>query len=154
MPIAIAIASLLGIAGAVALLKRSIVRGFPDVCVVCAGVSATWFWILIAHHAGRLTDPQWLTIAAVLLGGSVVGLTEQWSKRRGTPFPHWEKALALAVGFAIAYVAIASWWGVALAGAIVLASAITFAAQPAERRASSVPPGVETLKRQLEKECC
>ena len=154
MPIAIAIASFLGIAGANALLKRFVIRAFPDVCVVCAGVSATWLWILIAHHAGRLADPRWPTVAAVLLGGSVVGLTEQWSKRRATPFSSTQKALAFAVGFAIAYAAIASWWGGAFAAAIVLARAATFAVRPDGARSVSAPPAVETLKRQLEKECC
>ncbi|MDP2664447.1 MAG: hypothetical protein Q8O97_00530 [bacterium] len=71
------------------------------VCPICAGVSGTWLWMLVALFLGYEID---LVIAAMLLGGSVVGIAYQLEKR--LPAGHspllW-KALFVPAGFVVAY---------------------------------------------------
>ena len=48
------------------------------ICPVCAGVFGTWLWMLVAHLFGV---PVNVTVAALLLGGSVVGITTKLESR-------------------------------------------------------------------------
>ena len=51
------------------------------VCPICAGVSGTWFFILIAIYLGWLSREPWIIIAAIAMGGSVVGIAYQGEKK-------------------------------------------------------------------------
>ena len=71
------------------------------ICPVCAGVFGTWLWMLVAHLFGV---PVNVTVAALLLGGSVVGITTKLESR----FPEnrakvvW-KLLPILLGMVAAY---------------------------------------------------
>lgn len=42
------------------------------ICPFCIGVAGTWIWMLAAYYLGYQTD---LTILAMLMGGSMVGIS-------------------------------------------------------------------------------
>lgn len=67
MLIAVTVASILGLTVLVWLVNR--ILPFA-VCPICAGVSGTWLWLMVAYFWGY---PVVLTIPALLLGGTVVG---------------------------------------------------------------------------------
>lgn len=68
--------SVLFISGGVYLVRKK----WPifRICPVCAGVSLTWGWMLLAYYLGYSMN---LTILGILMGGSVVGVAYQLEKR-------------------------------------------------------------------------
>lgn len=52
------------------------------ICPICAGVSLTWLWMLLGMGYGLLSVEKYQFIAAILMGGSVIGivnkLEEKW----------------------------------------------------------------------------
>ena len=74
-----------------------------EVCPICAGVFLTWVGLLGAYFAGY---PIPLTIPALLMGGSVVGIAYQLEKKfRDLPVGKilfW-KILFIPTGFVVAY---------------------------------------------------
>jgi len=71
------------------------------VCPICVGVSATWLWLLGANFFGYAVN---LTIPAMLMGGSVVGIAYQLDKKMpaGKSSLLW-KSLFISTGFLAAY---------------------------------------------------
>lgn len=62
-----------------------------QICPICAGVSLTWLWMLFGMGYGLLSVEKYQLVTAILMGGSVVGITnkveEKWkifSKSRNT----------------------------------------------------------------------
>ena len=71
----IAVASILLITLGVWLVNR--ILPF-QVCPICAGVSGTWLWMLVAYFLGFQIN---LLVPAILMGGSIVGIAYQVDKR-------------------------------------------------------------------------
>ena len=122
MTIIIAVASILAIALAVWLANQ--VLPF-SVCPICAGVFLTWVGLLGAHFAGYQVT---LTVPAILMGGSVVGIAYQLEKRNSGSPPGTRmlfKVLFIPTGFVAAYAVLEQWWAVFLL-ALVLLVAVSF----------------------------
>src|SRR3989338_7218194 len=107
----VAVISILVITGFTWLLNRFSPR---RICSICAGVSATWLWIIGLRILGYNID---MLVPAVLMGGSVVGLAYQLETKLP---PHrspllW-KSLFIPIGFlSVLYLLLFQWLGVALA---------------------------------------
>lgn len=101
MEILITLVSILTLTGAVWLFNRV----FKTlICPICAGVSLTWLWLLVAMWLGVIPYSQFVIPAALLMGGSVVGIAYQSAPHRPpslTKFT-WLTWLVLA-GFGLAY---------------------------------------------------
>lgn len=162
--IIIAIVSIVGITGLVWLVGK--VLPFR-VCPICAGVSGTWLWMLVASLLEYQID---LVIVAMLLGGSVVGIAYQLEKRlvsapsesRGASASRlllW-KALFIPAGFVSAYSLVVSQW-VVLAGSAGFAGILALVflkdsgKQHSINKTESLEEGlsVEELKKKMEN-CC
>ncbi|MDO8561693.1 MAG: hypothetical protein Q7S05_02600 [bacterium] len=80
------------------------------VCPICAGVFITWVWLLGAHFLGYPVD---LTVPALLMGGSVVGIAYSLEKRSlnisAERLLLW-KVLFIPAGFIAAYSILEGWW--------------------------------------------
>ena len=51
------------------------------ICPICAGVSLTWLWMLFGMGYGLLLVDKYQLITAVLMGGSVIGITNKLSEK-------------------------------------------------------------------------
>jgi len=83
------------------------------ICPICAGVSLTWLLILAGLNLGLLVAGGWLLIAAIAMGGTVVGIAYQGEKRFkwATDNAMKFKTLVILIGFVLAYLALSfiSW---------------------------------------------
>jgi len=52
-----------------------------QICPICAGVSLTWLWMLLGMSYGLLSIEKYQLITAVLMGGSVVGITNKLEEK-------------------------------------------------------------------------
>ena len=145
---AITVLSILGITIGMFLVRRFLgVR----VCPICAGVSATWLWMVIAYYLGVSIDP---IIPAILMGGSIVGIAYQGEKRllQNRLALLW-KTLFIPIGFIAVYSLIGErwlWFGVTMA--ILIALALVFI-RKSPRTAVHENPTVEELEKKM-KDCC
>lgn len=107
-------------------LARKIWPSFR-VCPICAGVSGTWLWILIGIWTGWLEANSWKLIAALAMGGSVVGVAYQIEKRiKPDKIMAW-KIFFIPTGFALAYNLIYfSWLYVLLLSVIIFLTIFFF----------------------------
>ncbi|KKW40332.1 MAG: hypothetical protein UY89_C0002G0007 [Parcubacteria group bacterium GW2011_GWA1_54_9] len=115
--IIITIISILGIAGVTWLINR--ILPFT-VCPICAGGFLTWVWLLAAYYAGYDIP---LLIPAILMGGSVVGVTYQIEKtfsRASEGMRMLWKVLFIPAGFIAAYAVLEQLWTVLLAAIVFL----------------------------------
>ena len=81
------------------------------ICPICAGVSGTWLWVLLGIYAGWLEAESWRLIAALAMGGSVVGIAYQLERRLPSHrSPLLWKTLFIPAGFLAVYSLIFSWW--------------------------------------------
>ncbi|OGN03769.1 MAG: hypothetical protein A2655_04450 [Candidatus Yanofskybacteria bacterium RIFCSPHIGHO2_01_FULL_43_42] len=90
-----------------------------SICSVCGGVGATWIWLIVVKMLDYSIDP---TIPAMLMGGSVVGISYQLEKRivNRKRLIYW-KIIFISLGFLIAYnLLTASWISLAIYSAIAL----------------------------------
>ena len=51
------------------------------ICPVCAGVLLTWLWMLLGMGYGFLSVEKYQIITAILMGGSVVGITNKLEEK-------------------------------------------------------------------------
>ncbi|HXK41049.1 MAG TPA: hypothetical protein VJ046_03060 [Candidatus Paceibacterota bacterium] len=83
------------------------------ICPICAGVSLTWLLILAGLNLGWLTADDWLLVAAIAMGGTVVGIAYQGEKRSKWAADNTMKfkVLVILTGFVLAYLALSfiSW---------------------------------------------
>lgn len=108
MIVVIAILSIFLLAGLAWLIRR--IFNIAAICPVCVGVSGTWFWIVAGMYFGVLNAEIWLLIAAIAMGGSVVGIAYGAEKRLTSRCsPMLWKMLFIPTGFVLAY-SILSWW--------------------------------------------
>jgi len=78
MEILIALTSII----AITFGAKAVSRFLPfELCPICAGVAGTWFWVLAGIYAGRLSAEDWILVAALAMGGSVVGIAYLGEKR-------------------------------------------------------------------------
>ena len=47
------------------------------ICPICAGVSLTWLWMLLGMGYGLLSVEKYQLVTAVLIGGSVVAISNK-----------------------------------------------------------------------------
>lgn len=148
MSLAIALTSIIIITGLIWLLNKILPR---PLCPVCAGVGGTWFWLIVAaKFFSYEIDPM---IPALLLGGSVVGITYQIEKRiTGKQlFIFWKTAF-IAIGFAGAYSLLKNQWYIFLTTATAfLIIALIVLMLPALRSADKQK--VKKLTKEMEN-CC
>lgn len=107
--IVIAVFSMLLIS-CLAWLTRRILK-VSAICPVCAGVTGTWLWIVAGMYFGWLDAEGWQMIAAIAMGGSVVGIAYKMEKRlspRCSPMV-W-KTLFIPTGFVAVYSVLLWWW--------------------------------------------
>ncbi len=89
------------------------------VCPICAGVFLTWAGLLVAY---LLDYPIPQLIPALLMGGSVVGVTSLMEKRFAGPtgaLLAW-KTFFIVAGFLAAYAVLERLWGVFVGAAAFL----------------------------------
>jgi|SRR3989344_132169 len=116
MVITIAVVSILVVTALVWLANRMLPF---TVCPICAGVFLTWMWLLGAVFLGYGIDPA---VPALLMGGSVIGITSLLEKRfRGSAdaLLIW-KILFIPAGFVAAYGALGRSWMLVLTGGVAL----------------------------------
>jgi len=148
MAITITTLSILGIAGVVWWLNR--ILPF-NICPICAGVSGTWIWMLIALFMGYAVD---FALIALLMGGSVVGIAYQLEKKIPTSSAGRAPAFKIffiPVGFIAAYSVLGEQWGIALGALIVLVFVMAFMMM--RRMSNPNNAEVEELKEKM-KNCC
>ncbi len=119
-------------------------------CPICAGVAGTWAWLLLASWYGVSMDP---VLPALLMGGSVVGITYQLERRiRPGHSPLLMKAVLVPLGFLAAYALLARLWPLGLAASVGIIAASAFFLLP-----SRGTPGGHGTRERLVKEleqCC
>ena len=139
--------SLVALTG-LAWLARAVAKA--RVCPICAGVSATWAWLLVARAMGVAVDPVPL---ALLIGGSAVGGADWIASRlpAGRSPALW-KTLAIPAGFVAAYgVASERWRAAAVGMALIVVLLAMFLRQRAARPAD--PAALAGLEERM-KRCC
>ena len=147
----VAVISILVITGFTWLLNRFFPR---RICAICAGVSATWLWIIGLRILGYNID---MLVPAVLMGGSVVGLAYQLETKLP---PHrspllW-KSLFIPAGFlAVFYLLLFQWLGFVLVLVILTAiiSLFFFVGNYYRSNKTSTDSRVSKLEREMDK-CC
>ena len=77
----IAIISILILTSAIWVLNKKLPI---KICPVCAGVSLTWLWMLLGMGYGLLSIEKYQFITAILMGGSVVGITNKLEEKYKT----------------------------------------------------------------------
>lgn len=117
MLVTITVVSILAVTALVWLANRVLP---VTVCPICAGIFLTWVWLLGARFLGYEID---LTVPALLIGGSVVGIAYQLEKKfRGVPpsaLLLW-KILFIPGGFIAAYSVLEQLWTAAVFAAAFL----------------------------------
>ncbi|MDP1719094.1 MAG: hypothetical protein Q8L24_01575 [bacterium] len=121
-----------------------------QICPICAGVSGTWLWLLIAYFIGIPIDP---VLPAMLMGGSVVGVMYQIEKRLPTGrLPLLWKTLFIPAGFFSAYSILMQWW-IALLGALAFLGIISCVFLLPKKNNGVHKESVDKLEKQM-KNCC
>ena len=77
----IAFTSILLIVSATWIVNRKL---STKVCPICAGVLLTWLWMLLGMGYGLLSVEKYQLITAVLMGGSVIGITNKLEEKYKT----------------------------------------------------------------------
>ncbi|MBI2506900.1 MAG: hypothetical protein HYY99_00380 [Candidatus Colwellbacteria bacterium] len=152
MSLLIAISSILLLTGLTQLVNQALKP--RRICPICAGVSATWIWITLGIYLGWLSASDWILLAAIGMGGSVVGIAYLAEKRvsRGLLW----KILFIPTGFAASYSLLEGMWSAFLLSlalaAILLVSFLrpSFKA-PVDKQGAH--DRVEKLEKELE-DCC
>lgn len=119
-------------------------------CPICAGVAGTWAWLLAGSWYGMSVDPA---LPALLMGGSVVGITYQLERRiRPHRSPLLMKTAFISFGLLVAYALLARSWLMGLAAVVgIIAATVFFLAPP--RHAPGGSGAREKLEKELE-DCC
>ena len=146
MLITITIISIIVVAGVVWLANK--ILPFT-ICPICAGVFLTWVGLIIAYTIGYQIN---LTIPALLMGGSVVGVVYQLEKKfRDLPVGRvllW-KILFIPTGFVVAYGILERLPAVFLLAVIFLFLASLLLI----RKTNTHSESVDGLEKKME-ECC
>lgn len=138
---------------AITVLSRFVGRILQfNVCPICAGVFLTWVGQVALHFLGYQID---LTMPALLMGGSVVGIAYQIEKRRqnvgASGILLW-KTLFIPAGFAAAYGMLAEQWTTFLS-AFAFLLLVWFLFSYKNEPPGSLKETVEKIKREITN-CC
>ncbi|OGG76300.1 hypothetical protein A2950_01710 [Candidatus Kaiserbacteria bacterium RIFCSPLOWO2_01_FULL_55_19] len=122
------------------------------VCPICAGVFLTWVGLVSAHFMGYSID---LVVPALLMGGSVVGITYQLEKKFRDSSANvlllW-KVFFIPVGFVVAYAILGQLWVAFLSGVTFL-FLISFALASSSSTADSHTKATGDIEKKMEN-CC
>lgn len=158
MEIIIATTSILLITGLVWLINKLPLLRLRSgqafrICPICAGVSSTWIWILAGIYGGYLAIDPWMPIAAIAMGGSVVGIAYQTEKLLPSGrSPLLWKTLFIPAGYAAVYGLTSFRWIIFLpAAAILIVLAAVFFLP--KRGKTSDSEKIAELEKKME-ECC
>lgn len=123
------------------------------ICPICVGVSGTWLWILFGIYIGLLEAESWKLVAAIAMGGSVVGIAYQIEKRLppNRSLLLW-KMLFIPAGFAAAY-GILSYRRDTFFAAVIFLVILTLYFIEKPRRRPSNEKKLEELENKM-KQCC
>lgn len=147
----VALASIGAITALAWLVRRAVL---PRLCPLCAGVSATWIGLLVAHGAGLEVD---LRLPAILLGGSVVGLAGGGERALAGRAPGgvlvWKTAF-VGIGFATAYALLLAAWVPAGLGGAALAGLLGGPRLATRKRAPTAPTAGQSRVLAELKNCC
>ncbi|MEK9175758.1 MAG: hypothetical protein AAB795_04205 [Patescibacteria group bacterium] len=66
------------------------------ICPICVAVSGTWLLIQIGVYGGLLMANNWILVAAIAMGGTVVGIAYQKQSL------FW-KSIVITIGMPVAY---------------------------------------------------
>lgn len=155
MEILITTVSILTITGLVWLVNKAL---SIKICPICIGVFVTWLWVLIGLYTGWLEDGSWKLIAAIAMGGSIVGISYQIEKRLILAGVSAGKLLLfkiffVPVGFVGVYSLISGWWLVfAVCVLFLIAISLIFLRPPPTKREESKKT-VKDLEEKM-KDCC
>jgi hypothetical protein len=119
------------------------------ICLICVLVSATWIGLLIARGLGYPVD---LSLIAMLMGGSVVGITYTLSKRLDEARVMPWKLTAIPLGFLIVYAALYQWWPIASTAAIIVVALGFYFFRKSSSMSARAVDATELEKKM--KECC
>jgi len=75
------------------------------ICPFCAGVLGTWIWMLTAYYLGYRID---IAIPAMLMGGSVIGISYALEKYRKQSL--FSRTIFIVAGFEAVYSLINAEW--------------------------------------------
>ena len=104
------------------------------VCPICAGVSGTWFLLLVGILLGWLSLANYYLLIAVLMGGTVVGIAYQGEKRLNIAPENFLKfkTAVIVPGFVLVYFALASigWLALVIEAAVLVAVMYLYFVQP------------------------
>jgi len=143
----IAITSILAITSIAAFLRA---RTPLRLCPICAGVSGTWGWMLVARAVGYAIDPL---VLGILMGGSVVGVAYQLEKRLPPGrSPLLLKTIFIPMGMLAVYELLSSRWVVFFAALGVLLI-FTLAMLRSRRDGNKESERVQSLEEKMKK-CC
>jgi hypothetical protein len=151
MVIGITIISIFAITGVILLINRIMPY---RICPICAGVFGTWLWILAGMYFGVLQDESWRIVAAIAMGGSVVGVAykmEKYLSLRCSPLL-W-KMLFIPTGFVAVYSVLLWWWLGFAISASLLAIWLLSCRRGSRRNAVQDSAQIEILKKKM-KNCC
>lgn len=150
MEILIAVASILALTG-LTRIWNSVFRF--KICPICAGVSGTWIWMLVLYFSNYSNSWLYLDpwIIALLMGGSVVGISYVLAKRVPARLDLVWKTTFIILGFAAAYELLTQNFAY-FAVLFILAAGASwfFALRKSTRKENSK---VEQIKKGLEN-CC
>ncbi|OGN00144.1 MAG: hypothetical protein A3B91_01880 [Candidatus Yanofskybacteria bacterium RIFCSPHIGHO2_02_FULL_41_29] len=151
MTIIISTLSVFLIMGAVLIMRKKFEY---KICPICIGVAGTWLWILIGIYSGFLDAEKWKLIAAMFMGGSVVGIAYQLERRLDSEERLTWKALFIPVGFVLVYGLInLSWMHLILSLVGISLIAYLFLRKSASKKNSQISDKVAYLEKKM-KNCC
>lgn len=138
----------------IAIIARFIGKLTPiKICPICAGVAGTWLWLLSGMLTGFLPPAIYQLPAAILMGGSVVGIAYQIEKKISSQrSPILFKVLFIPAGFVAMYSLLLSRWIVFSPAFLLL---IIFAALFIKKSKKKVEnsKNIEEIKKNMEN-CC
>ncbi|MEK7628981.1 MAG: hypothetical protein AAB394_00460 [Patescibacteria group bacterium] len=90
------------------------------ICPICAGVSLTWFWLLVGIKLNLLSSADYQLPTAILMGGTVVGLMFKLEQFIKIKFVLIWKTLFVALGFMVVHSLMFANWMIFLVSAILV----------------------------------
>ncbi|MBI2607884.1 MAG: hypothetical protein HYW51_03600 [Candidatus Doudnabacteria bacterium] len=119
------------------------------VCAICAGVSLTWILFLLTGLFGYQIN--WF-IPAILMGGSVVGIT-YWLEKHLAPrqLNLFAKTLLILMGFYAAYEIIQQSWYPAIIAAVIFLIIIIYYLRFSSKQQSTKT--IQDLEKKMD-DCC
>lgn len=132
-----------------------LIRNFTTIkiCPVCTGVAGTWIWLIAGIFAGILPQAVYQLPAAILMGGSVVGIAYQLEKK--LPLQKSSilfKLIFIPTGFFTMYSLILSQWLEFVFAILFLAILLLFFIK-APKNPAKINKNIEEIKNKI-KNCC